>query len=170
MATASTTGAAIAASTSGDRNRHHSSPTTSSVDSTEIRSTSALIARAASRANTAGPATSSRAEPGVAAWNAAWIAPSAASWPGMSIPPALVRASSSARDPSGENHAPSITRTREASPQDRSNARNAPVGSARPNCAASGAIEDRSCPNSPSSARRSAGSSNAAAVTAGLNA
>ena len=171
-ATPSRTGTAIAASTQGERKRQTSSPLTSRTEATEISRTSSRIAAAASRANTAGPASSSRAGvPADARAKARCTAAIAASWAARSRPVACVRISSSARGAlpaaAAANHTPCALRTRLAPVQAAISAGKAPVGSGRPNCCTTGAAEDCSPSSSRVKSRRSAGVSNAAASVAG---
>ena len=122
---------------------------------------------AASRVNTAGPVASRRAGPGLVAAKAARRAVSASSCAPISIPAALVWATSSARSCFAANQTPSATRMWEAPIQAGARAAKAPIGSGRPNWIASGAAEPCNICNSRARSARSASSVNAAAVVAG---
>ena len=163
----SSSGTAIAASTASDRNRHSSSPTTSTPEAIVHNRTSDRMAAAAARANTAGPEASSLAVSGLAAVKAAWIALSAVSCAPISMPGPAVCSSSSARSRSGANHTPSTVRTLDCPIHAGAIARNAPVGSGKPNCEASGEAEDRSSCSRRWKSARNAATVNEAAVTPG---
>ncbi len=163
----STTGTAIAATTQGDRKRHNSKPTTSTVETIDNRSTSPRMSAAASRANTGGPVATSVAGPGFAAAKAACTAFVAASPAATFVPGARMAASSRARSRSAANHTPCRLRTSLAPVQVFASARKAPVGSLSPNRQPSAEAEDCSTVSTWAKSARNAGTANAVSVTAG---
>ena len=107
--------------------------------------TSARIASADATANTPGPLTSSRAEPGSARAKAVSTASSALRPASTSSALAGDVATSRARSAPAANQTPWRSSTRLSPRQTSSSSSQAPIGSAKPNCLTSGAAELLSC-------------------------